>query len=204
MKSAPLSGAASAWCAAHVCMICPWRPQSSAVAATSKKSCSERLSLHAGKHLGISVCSRRGRANCTDWENGMNHDDLHYMGMREIGLAIQAGELSSEAVTERQFERIAQLDGRLKSYALLMKDGALRARPTGKSRRASCAVRCMACPWPSGPVLDRRRADGLRHHDLPWIPDPRGRHGGETPARGGRRHPGQGADDRGRADGSSS
>ena len=31
----------------------------------------------------------------------MNHDDLHYMGMREIGLAIQAGELSSEAVTER-------------------------------------------------------------------------------------------------------
>ena len=57
----------------------------------------------------------------------MNHDDLHYMGMREIGLAIQAGELSSEAVTERQFERIAQLDGRLKSYALLMKDGALAA-----------------------------------------------------------------------------
>ena len=57
----------------------------------------------------------------------MNHDDLHDMGMREIGLAIQAGELSSEAVTERQFERIAQLDGRLKSYALLMKDGALAA-----------------------------------------------------------------------------
>ena len=79
-------GSKRAWCAAHVCMICPWRPQSSAVAATSKKSCSERLSLHAGKHLGISVCSRRGRANCTDWENGMNHDDLHYMGMREIGL----------------------------------------------------------------------------------------------------------------------
>ncbi len=57
----------------------------------------------------------------------MNHDDLHYMGLREIGKAIQSGEVSSETVTERQFERIDKLDGRLKSYVLLMKDGAMAA-----------------------------------------------------------------------------
>ena len=57
----------------------------------------------------------------------MNQDELHYMGLREIGEAIQSGKISSVAVTEKQFDRIDKLDGYLKSYVVLMKETALAA-----------------------------------------------------------------------------
>ena len=57
----------------------------------------------------------------------MYQDEIHYKGLCEIGKAIQAGKISSVAVTEKQFQRIETLDGHLKSYAMLMKEGALEA-----------------------------------------------------------------------------
>ena len=56
----------------------------------------------------------------------MNQEDLHYMGLREIGDAIQAGKISSESVTKKLFERIEKLDGQLKSYVVLMQEQALK------------------------------------------------------------------------------
>ena len=54
----------------------------------------------------------------------------------------QSGEVSSETVTERQFERIDKLDGRLKSYVLLMKDGAMAAaRQADREDRARPGAR---------------------------------------------------------------
>ncbi|MBP6019836.1 MAG: amidase [Burkholderiaceae bacterium] len=55
----------------------------------------------------------------------MNHENLHYMGLREIGEAIQSGKISSETVTKKQFERISELDSHLKSYVVLMQEQAL-------------------------------------------------------------------------------
>lgn len=55
----------------------------------------------------------------------MSHDDLHYMGLCEIGEAIRIGKVSSEVATQKQFERIEKLDGQLKSYVVLTKERAL-------------------------------------------------------------------------------
>ena len=49
------------------------------------------------------------------------------MGLLEVGKAIQSGEVSSVTVTEKQFERIDELDKHLKSYVVLMKETALAA-----------------------------------------------------------------------------
>lgn len=57
----------------------------------------------------------------------MNNDELHYKGLCEVGEAIQSGKISSVAVTEKQFERIDELDGHLKSYVTLMKETAMEA-----------------------------------------------------------------------------
>ncbi|NYT66264.1 amidase [Alcaligenaceae bacterium] len=65
----------------------------------------------------------------------MNKENLHYMGLREVGEAIQSGKLSSEEVTKKQFERISELDGRLKSYVVLMQEQAL-----NEARRADQEV----------------------------------------------------------------
>jgi amidase len=55
----------------------------------------------------------------------MSADDLHYSELVEIGRLIQKRELSSVAATQSQLNRIAQLDGQLKSYAYVMAASAL-------------------------------------------------------------------------------
>lgn len=51
--------------------------------------------------------------------------DLHYLGLIEVGQQIQARKISPVEVTKAMLGRIAQLDGKLKSYAHLMGDAAL-------------------------------------------------------------------------------
>ena len=51
--------------------------------------------------------------------------DWHYLELLDIARRIQAREISSVDATQAQLERIARLDGRLKSYATLMADSAL-------------------------------------------------------------------------------
>src|ERR1700688_1120331 len=55
----------------------------------------------------------------------MSANDLHYSELVEIGRLIQKRELSSVAATQSQLNRIAQLDGQLKSYAYIMATSAL-------------------------------------------------------------------------------
>jgi len=55
----------------------------------------------------------------------MSANDLHYSELVEIGRLIQKRELSSVAATQSQLNRIAQLDGQLKSYAYVMATSAL-------------------------------------------------------------------------------
>ena len=51
--------------------------------------------------------------------------DLCYLGLVEVGQQIQAKKLSPVEVTKAMLERIAQLDGKLKSYAYVMAESAL-------------------------------------------------------------------------------
>lgn len=51
--------------------------------------------------------------------------ELHYLELLEISYRIHARELSSVEATQAQLERIAQLDGRLKSYATVTAELAL-------------------------------------------------------------------------------
>ena len=55
----------------------------------------------------------------------MSADDLHYSELVEIGRLIGKRELSSVAATQAQLDRIAKLDGQLKSYAYVMATSAL-------------------------------------------------------------------------------
>jgi amidase len=55
----------------------------------------------------------------------MPASDLHYSELVEIGRRIAKGELSSVAATQAQLDRIALLDGQLKSYAHVMNSSAL-------------------------------------------------------------------------------
>jgi len=49
----------------------------------------------------------------------MTTDDLCYLGLVDVGRGIRAGEFSSLEVTEAVLQRIARLDGQLRSYALV-------------------------------------------------------------------------------------
>ena len=51
--------------------------------------------------------------------------DLHYCELVEIGQRIQKREQSSVEATQAQLDRIAHLDGQLKSYAYVMASAAL-------------------------------------------------------------------------------
>jgi amidase len=51
--------------------------------------------------------------------------DLHYCELVEIGQRIQKRELSPVEATQAQLDRIARLDGQLKSYAYVMASSAL-------------------------------------------------------------------------------
>jgi amidase len=55
----------------------------------------------------------------------MSARDLHYSGLVEVGQRIQKRELSAVEVTQAQLDRIARVDGSLKSYAHLMASSAL-------------------------------------------------------------------------------
>jgi amidase len=55
----------------------------------------------------------------------MTSTDLHYLGLLEIGKLIQSRQLSSVEATRAQLDRIARLDGALKSYAHLTGAAAL-------------------------------------------------------------------------------
>jgi amidase len=55
----------------------------------------------------------------------MSAHDLHYFGLVEVGQRIAKREISSVEATKAQLDRIARLDGGLKSYAHLMAASAL-------------------------------------------------------------------------------
>ncbi|MBT4488282.1 MAG: amidase, partial [Rhodospirillaceae bacterium] len=52
-------------------------------------------------------------------------EELHYGTILELSARIKAGELSPVTLTEAMLNRIAALDGRLKSYATVMADQAM-------------------------------------------------------------------------------
>jgi len=52
-------------------------------------------------------------------------DDLCFLDLVEIGRRVQARQLSAVEVTQAVLDRIARLDGRLKSYVTLTRDLAL-------------------------------------------------------------------------------
>lgn len=55
----------------------------------------------------------------------MTQTHLHYLELLDVGRSIQSRRMSSVEVTQAQLDRIAKLDGALKSYALVMRDAAL-------------------------------------------------------------------------------
>ena len=57
-------------------------------------------------------------------------EDLHYKTISELAPLVRDGKVTSIELTESQFERIAQLDGHLKSYATLMVDSAIKQAKT--------------------------------------------------------------------------
>lgn len=71
----------------------------------------------------------------------MSKDELHYRELTDIAALIQSRKLSSVEATQAQLDRIARLDGGLKSYATVMADQALDAARTADGEIASGAVR---------------------------------------------------------------
>jgi amidase len=71
----------------------------------------------------------------------MPANDLHYSELVEVGRLIQKRELSSVAATQSQLNRIAQLDGRLKSYAYVMATSALEQAKAADREIAAGKVR---------------------------------------------------------------
>jgi len=66
----------------------------------------------------------------------MGDNGWHYLELLDIGRRIQSKEISSVEATQAQLNRIASLDGALKSYALVMADAAL-----ADARRADDEIR---------------------------------------------------------------
>src|ERR1700742_4938199 len=71
----------------------------------------------------------------------MSANDLHYSELVEIGRLIQKRELSSVAATQSQLDRIAKLDGQLKSYAYVMATSALEQAKAADLEIASGKIR---------------------------------------------------------------
>jgi amidase len=67
--------------------------------------------------------------------------DLHYCELVEIGQRIQKRELSAVEATQAQLDRIAHLDGRLKSYAHVMATSALEQAQTAEKEISAGKVR---------------------------------------------------------------
>ena len=62
-------------------------------------------------------------------------DDLCYLGLIDVGRQIQTRQLSSVEVTRKLLERVAQFDGRLRSYATVTPEIALQA-----AEEADCEI----------------------------------------------------------------
>jgi amidase len=67
--------------------------------------------------------------------------DLHYCELVEIGQRIQKREQSSVEATQAQLDRIAHLDGQLKSYAYVMASAALEQAHAAEKEIAAGEVR---------------------------------------------------------------
>src|SRR5882672_9067912 len=67
--------------------------------------------------------------------------DLHYCELVEIGQRIQKRELSPVEATQAQLDRIAHLDGQLKSYAHVMASSALEQARAAEKEIAAGKVR---------------------------------------------------------------
>ncbi len=66
----------------------------------------------------------------------MSDNGWHYLELLDVGRRIQSKEISSVEATQAQLDRIASVDGALKSYALVMADAAL-----ADARRADDEIR---------------------------------------------------------------
>jgi amidase len=71
----------------------------------------------------------------------MASTDLHYLGLLEVGKLIQSRQLSPVEATQAQLDRIARLDGALKSYAQLTGASALEQAHAAEKEIASGKVR---------------------------------------------------------------
>src|SRR5258706_385044 len=67
--------------------------------------------------------------------------DLHYSELVEVGQRIAKRELSSVEATQAQLDRIARLDGQLKSYAYVMSSSALEPAQAAEKEIAAGKVR---------------------------------------------------------------
>ena len=80
----------------------------------------------------------------------MSETPLHYLTITELADRIRSGDLSPVEATQAQLDRIASLDGHLKSYATVMADHAISARRGGPSRRSrTAATRARSTAFPS-------------------------------------------------------
>ena len=95
----------------------------------------------------------------------MTSTDLHYLGLLEIGRLIQSRQLSSVEATQAQLDRIARLDGALKSYAHLTDAAALEQARAAEKEIAGGKVR--------GPL----HGVPIAVKDLCWVKDVPSAHG---------------------------
>ncbi len=71
----------------------------------------------------------------------MTNTDLHYLGLVEISKLIQSRQLSPVEVTQAELDRIARLDGALKSYSTVVGEAALAQAHAAEKEIASGKVR---------------------------------------------------------------
>ena len=63
----------------------------------------------------------------------MGDAPIHYMSLRDVARLIEARKLSPVALTETMLDRVAAVDGQLRSYATVMADEALAAARAAES-----------------------------------------------------------------------
>lgn len=71
----------------------------------------------------------------------MTNTNLHYLGLVEVGKLIQSRKLSPVEVTQAELDRIARLDGALKSYSTVVGEAALAQAHAAEKEIASGKVR---------------------------------------------------------------
>lgn len=71
----------------------------------------------------------------------MTDSNLHYLGLVEVGKLIQSRKLSPVEVTQAELDRIARLDGALKSYSTVVGEAALAQAHAAEKEIASGKVR---------------------------------------------------------------